>query len=113
MKILLDECAPIQVRNALPGHEVHSATDPQWRGLSNGELLRLAEEQGFDLFIVADKNMRYQQDLSSRRIAVLELWTNHRPTLEQHFQHIRVAVERIAPGAYLELTAPSSSPRSR
>ena len=92
MKILLDECVPIQVRDALPGYEVHSATDQQWRGLSNGELLRLAAQQGFDLFIVADKNMRYQQNLSSRSIAVLELWTNHRPALERHFQHISAAV---------------------
>jgi predicted nuclease of predicted toxin-antitoxin system len=111
MKILLDECVPVQVRNALPSHEVHSATDSQWRGLSNGELLRLAEQQGFTLFVVADKNMRYQQDLSGRGIAVLELWTNHRPTLERHFQHISAAVERMAPGQYLELTAPVSFPR--
>jgi hypothetical protein len=111
MKILLDECVPVQVRNAIPSHEVHSATDFQWRGLSNGELLRLAEQQGFDLFVVADKNMRYQQDLSGRRIAVLELWTNHRPTLERHFQYISAAAERMAPGQYLELTAPVFFPR--
>jgi hypothetical protein len=106
MKILLDECVPVQVRNALPSHEVHSATDSQWRGMSNGELLRLAEQQAFDLFVVADKNMRYQQDLTGRRIAILELWTNHRPTLERHFQYICASVERMIPGQHLELTAP-------
>jgi len=113
MKILLDECVPIQVRSALPGHDVYSATDSQWRGLSNGELLHLAVQQGFDVFVVADKNMRYQQDLSDRRIAVLELWTNHRPTLERHFQYISAAVERMASGQYFELTAPVSFPRNR
>jgi hypothetical protein len=41
MKILFDECVPVQIRNALPEHEIHSATDPKWRGLSNGELLHL------------------------------------------------------------------------
>ncbi len=55
MKILLDECVPVQLRNALPGHEVHSATDSPWRGLSNGELLRLAEQQRFDVLVVADR----------------------------------------------------------
>ena len=109
MKILLDECVPVQVRNALPRHEVHSATDIQWRGMSNGELIRAAEQQDFDLLVVADKNMRYQQDLSERRIAILELWTNHRPTLEPHSQYISLAVEQMAPGKYVEMQAPDSS----
>jgi hypothetical protein len=113
MKILLDECVPVQVRNALAGHEVQSATASEWRGLSNGELLSRAEQQGFYLMIVADKNMHYQQDLSGRRIAILELWTNHRPTLERHFHYISAAVERMAPGQYLELAAPVSFPRNR
>ena len=97
--------------NALPSHEVHSATDSQGRGVSNGELLRLAEQQALDPFVVADKNMRYRQDLSGRRITVLELWTNHRPTLERHFQYICASVERMIPGQYLELTAPATFPR--
>jgi hypothetical protein len=110
MKLLLDECVPVQIRNALPEHEIHSATDPQWRGLSNGELLRLAEQREFTVIIVADKNMRYQQNLSGRAIAILELWTNHRPTLEQHFQYIKIAVEQMLPGQYFELTSPVSFP---
>ena len=109
MKILLDECVPVQIRDVLPGHEIQSATNPPGRGLSNGELLRLAEQLEFQLIVVADKNMRYQQNMSSRGIAILELWTNHRPTLERHFQYISVAVGRILPGQYVELTAPASS----
>lgn len=105
MKVLLDECVPVQVRNALTGHEVHSATSADWRGQSNGELLLRAEQENFDLLIVADKNLQYQQDLSRRHIAILELWTNHRPTLEQHFPRIRAAVEKIEPGQYVTLEA--------
>jgi hypothetical protein len=103
MKILLDECVPVQLRNALSGHEIHSATDPAWSGISNGQLLMRAELDGFDIIIVADKNMRYQQDLSVRRLAIMELWTNHRPTLEKHFEYIRSAAEKIAPGEYIRL----------
>ena len=112
MKILLDECVPVQVGKALQGHQVRSATDPEWRGLSNGELLRLAEQQGFSLLVVADKNMRHQERLSGRRVAVLELWTNHRPTLERHFGYIAEAVDRATPGQYLQLKAPISFPSS-
>lgn len=103
MKILLDECVPIQVRSALSGHEVTTVQRMGWSGLSNGELLLLAENTGFELFIVADQNLRYQQNLTNRRIAILELWTNHRPTLERNFARIRQAAERTASGIYRTL----------
>ena len=79
---------------------------PGWKGLSNGQLLNRAELEGFDLLIVADKNMRHQLDLSTRRIAILELWTNHRPTLEIHFDYIRAAAERTASSEYVQLRQP-------
>lgn len=100
MKVLLDECVPVQVKNALPNHEVRTAPQMGWKSISNGDLLDLAEKDGFDLFIIADKNLRYQQNLSARRIAILELWTNHRPTLEKQFDAIRIAAEKIRPGEY-------------
>jgi len=106
MRILLDECVPLQVRHALPDHNVATAQEMGWSGLGNGELLEAAEHAGFALFIVADKNLRYQQNLSARRIALLELWTNHRPTLEKHFPAIRAAVARIKPGEYSVLEQP-------
>jgi len=106
MKILLDECVPLQVRHALPGIEVATVQKMGWAGVSNGELLDKAEQSGFVVFIVADKNLRYQQNLSGRKIAILELWTNHRPTLEKHFTEIRSAVEKLSPGEYSVLEIP-------
>ena len=106
MRVLLDECVPIQIRGALSAHEVSSAQRMGWGGISNGELLDAAEKAGFDLFIVADKNLRYQQNLASHHLAILELWTNHRPTLEQHFDLIRSAAEAMQPGDYRTMEAP-------
>lgn len=103
MKILLDECVPVQVRNALAGHEVATVQQQGWAGIKNGDLLGAAESAGFDLFILADKNLRYQQNLAGRRLSILELWTNHRPTLEKHFSLIRTAVESIKAGSYVQL----------
>lgn len=100
MKILLDECVPLQVRLALPDHEVATAQRMGLGGIGNGDLLDKAEQAGFQVFILADKNLRYQQNLSGRRIAILELWTNHRPTLEKHFTKIRAAVEKLSAGEY-------------
>ncbi len=106
MKVLLDECVPVQVRNALVGHDVSTAQMMGWSGISNGELLQRAEQDGFELFIVADKNLRYQQNLKGRRLAILELWTNHRPTLEKHLGKIKLAAERISAGEYIVLESP-------
>jgi|SRR5665213_1301984 len=106
MKILLDECVPLQVCHALVDHEVTTAQRMGWSGISNGDLLDAAEREGFQVFVLADKNLRYQQNLSNRRIAILELWTNHRPTLEKHFAEIRAAVEKLSAGEYFVLEIP-------
>jgi hypothetical protein len=77
-----------------------------WGELENGDLLRVAEEAGFDLIIICDKNLRHQQNLADRRLALLELWTNHRPTLEQYWSLIRAAAESMRPGEYRSLASP-------
>jgi len=100
VRILLDESVAVQVHDALAGHDVSTVMDMKWRGISNGELLDRAENARFDLFIVADKNFQYQQNLRGRRMAILELWTNHRPTLEKHFDRIRVAAESASESKY-------------
>ena len=78
-----------------------------WQGISNGELLDRAEVDGFQLLIVADKNFQHQQNLKGRQIAILELWTNHRPTLENHFERIRAAAESAASGQVVALNEES------
>jgi hypothetical protein len=105
MRILLDECVPVQIRHALPEYEVTTTQRMGWAGIGNGDLLQRAEEAGFDLFIIADQNLRYQQNLAVRRIAILELWTNHRPTLERHFDRIHLAASHVTSGAYVVLSA--------
>ncbi|HXE55817.1 MAG TPA: hypothetical protein VN541_22525 [Tepidisphaeraceae bacterium] len=106
MRILLDESVPVQVRNALGGHVVASVNTLGWKGLENGRLLNEAESHGYDVLIIADKNLRHQQNLTTRRIALVELWTNHRPTLERHFPLIASAVARATPGAYVIVSPP-------
>lgn len=103
MRVLLDECVPVQLRHALSGHEVSTAQEMGWGGIGNGDLLAAAESAGFDLFILADKNLRYQQNMTGRRLPILELWTNHRPTLENHFAAIRAAAESMQPGEYRQI----------
>jgi hypothetical protein len=75
LKILLDECVPWPLAKHLTGHEFKSVQFCGWAGVKNGELLRLAEGQ-FDLFLTADQSLRYQQNLTGRKIAILRLSTN-------------------------------------
>jgi len=96
----------VQVRNTLAGHEVQTAARMGWRELENRDLLRAAEEADFYLIIICDKNLRHLQNLSGRKLAILELWTNHRHTLEKHWDYIRQNTETIKPGEYLQLQVP-------
>ena len=106
MRVLLDVCTPVQVRSALQGHEVYTAARVGWGELENGDLLRAAEESGFDLFVICDKNLRHQQNLSGRKLAILALWTNHRPTLEKHWSYIRQNAETMQQGEFRALVEP-------
>ena len=72
MKVLLDECLPIDLRHHLPGHEVHSADWAGFKGLKNGELLHVAEDAGYDVLLTIDQGIPHQQNLpAERRMAIL------------------------------------------
>ena len=71
MKIILDEDTPYPIRPHLSGHEVETVVRMGWGGLTNGELLGLIEENGFDAFITCDKNLEHQQNLATRSFAVI------------------------------------------
>src|SRR5258708_978505 len=72
MRILLDESLPHRLRAAFPRHEVATVAEVGWSGLQNGELLRLAPAR-FDLFVTADQNLQYQQNLSSLPLSIAVL----------------------------------------
>jgi hypothetical protein len=75
MLILFDHGAPPPLVPYLIDHTVVKAKDRGWDKLSNGDLLAEAERAGFEIFLTADKNIRYQQNLTGRRIAILVLST--------------------------------------
>ena len=102
MNVLFDGCVPRPLRRFLPGHTVKTAPELGWGALKNGDLLRVAEEQ-FDLLLTADQNLRYQQNLKGRRIAILVLPTNDWTVLRKHTEHIAIAVDGMTPGSFREL----------
>jgi hypothetical protein len=74
--------------------------------LSNGDLLAEAERAGFDVFLTADKNIRYQQNLAGRKIAVVVLSTPQWPVVRLHTTEIAAAVNAATPGSYVEVQIP-------
>lgn len=73
-----------------------------WTGVKNGELLQLVEEL-FDVFITSDKNLRYQQNLADRKLAIVLLPSNQVPIVESLLSEIDETLESIQLGDYLEL----------
>jgi predicted nuclease of predicted toxin-antitoxin system len=72
MRILLDECLPRKLKSLLAEHECATAPEMGWAGKTNGELLALAEAH-FDVFVTADRNPSFQQNLTARSVAVVVL----------------------------------------
>ena len=70
MRVLLDECVPRGLRQELTDHEVKTVAEMGWAGIKNGVLLRNAEKE-FDVFLTVDRNLEYQQDVSSVALAVV------------------------------------------
>lgn len=71
-----------------------------WDMIENGDLIRAAEAAGFTVLITCDRNIRYQQNLSGRRIALIELSTNHWAIIREHIAELAAAVESAIPGSY-------------
>src|ERR1044071_1696744 len=77
MKLLFDQGTPAPLRHYLLNHIVETVYEKGWSNLKNGDLLTQAETEGFDALITTDQNLRYQQNLSSRRISVVVLLTTN------------------------------------
>jgi hypothetical protein len=105
MKILLDECVPWPMHRFLAGHECRTAQQQGWGGIKNGRLLQLAEGE-FDLFITSDQNVRYQQNLAGRQIAILELSTNKLHRIETAADLIQATIAAIKTGEFRQLEIP-------
>ena len=102
MKILLDACVPRPLRKFFPDHTVQTAQEMGWGELKNGALLQEAESQ-FDAFVTTDQNLKYQQNVADRKLAILVLPTNDWPTIRTKKDDIAAKVVILKPGDFMEL----------
>ena len=89
----------------LSGHSCSTVQGKGWAGIKNGDLLQRAEGE-FDLFITSDQNIRYQQNLVGRSIAILELSTNDINRIEAASMLVEDAIEKIQSNEFRRLTIP-------
>jgi len=110
LRILFDRNVPVGVRRFLAGHEVRTVVEMTWPSqLENGELL---EAVAFDVLVTSDQNIRHQQNLRGRKLALIVLGSNIWPIVRNHGAMIAAKVNAATPGSYdfIEMPLP---PRSR
>jgi len=107
MLILFDHGAPRGVARALRGHTVVTAKEKGWDRLTNGALLKVAEEAAVDLLFTTDQRIRYQQNLTGRKIAFVVLTgTTKWSRVRLHLDRIAAVVDSSTPGSYSEVAIP-------
>ena len=103
MRVLFDHGTPAPLRRELVGHEVTTAYERGWSALKNGELIAATEAGGFEVLITTDKNLKYQQNLTGRSLAIVVLWTTSWPKIQKSVSRVRAAVDLATKGSYTEL----------
>ncbi len=106
MRVLFDNGTPRGVAAALVGHAVEEARSRGWDALRNGELLTVAEAAGFDVLLTTDRNIRHQQNLAGRTIAIVVLSKGRWRLIKMRLPEILAAVSAAAPGSFSEVEVP-------
>lgn len=106
MRVLFDQSTPAPLRFHLKTHTVTEARERGWDRLVNGVLLTVAEEAGFEVFLTADKNLVYQQNLTGRKIAVVVIGNAQWRVLRRYVERVVAAVDAATPGSYAEVEIP-------
>jgi len=103
LRILFDQGTPAPLRSWLHRHTVVTAYEKGWDALSNGDLIRSAESDGFDLLVTTDKNLKYQQNLAGRKIGIVVLLSTNWPKMQTRVLEVAAAIDGTRPGAYVEI----------
>jgi hypothetical protein len=104
MKILFDQGTPVPLRKYLTEHSVTTAYEEGWSNLSNGDLLKSAEDKGYEILVTTDRNLRYQQNLSDRQIAIVVLLSTSWPKIRTQTDKVCDVINEIKLGDYAEIS---------
>ena len=110
MKVLFDHGTPVALRRHLVEHTVDRSAEKGWELLGNGELIRRAEEDGYEVIVTTDQNMRHQQNLAGRRWAVVVLMATAWLRVQYRIDEIRAAIDEVQAGQVREVPIPRQVP---
>ena len=102
VKLLIDESLPRYLKRLLANHDVQTVQDMGWAGIKNGPLLTRAESL-FDLFLTADKNLRYQQNLRDRTLSIIVFPSNRLSIVKTLEGKLQASIEQVTGGDSIEL----------
>jgi predicted nuclease of predicted toxin-antitoxin system len=103
LKVLFDQNTPRPLARFLLKHVVTRAAELGWEELKNGELIKMAESRGFECMVTSDRNMRHQQNLNQRKLAIVVLHSGQWPKVEPCLAAVVEAVDTAEPGSYTEV----------
>ncbi|HEX3529073.1 MAG TPA: hypothetical protein VH988_18605 [Thermoanaerobaculia bacterium] len=103
MKVLFDQGTPVPLRRHLRAHEVTTVYEMAWSALQNGVLISEAEASGFEVLVTTDQNLKYQQNLSTRRLAIVVLLSTSWPKIQTRLADVVAAIGQAAVGSYTEV----------
>ena len=107
MLVLFDNGTPRTLaRYLIDRHTVTEARARGWEELENGELLTVAETEGFEVLVTTDRNLRYQQNLAGRKIAIVVLGKGRWSIIKPHVAEVVASVNAATPGSYAEIEIP-------
>jgi len=104
MQVLFDQGTPVPLRRYLSFHTVSTVFEKGWSTMQNGDLLRAAEREGFEVLVTTDQNLKYQQNLRERQTAVVVLMTTSWPVIERKVNEVVGAIDSVKPGDYREVS---------
>lgn len=105
-RVLLDQNVPIGVRRVLDHHDVSTARHLDWHELRNGDLIAAAEAASFDVMVTCDRGIKYQQNLTDRRLAIVVLSTNDWGRMRFSLSQIVTAIDGARAGSFVDVTIP-------
>ena len=106
MRVIFDQGTPVPLRDHLRPHQISTVYELGWSTLSNGELLQQAESQGFDVLVTTDQNLKYLQNLTNRKIAIVVLGATSWPRIQKVLLNVIEAISRINANGYVEVFVP-------
>jgi predicted nuclease of predicted toxin-antitoxin system len=106
VRILFDQGTPVPLRRFLTRHDVSTAFERGWSRLKNGELLAAAESAGFAVLVTTDTNLKYQQNLVGRRLAIVVLSTPSWPRIQSAIEAVVTAIDHAEQASFAEVEIP-------